>query len=108
MYILVEHIYQDILHATTLSLYFVSQCECVINSNFITLNKLANLGASVTSYHHPVTCSFEGDKCKSYRVFFRLDFYRLPQGKSRLGRGKLTSAGDMFGLLCCAMLCYAL
>ena len=31
------------------------KCECVINSNFITLNKLANLGASVTSYHHPVT-----------------------------------------------------
>ena len=75
MYILVEHIYQDILHATTLSLYFVSQCECVINSNFITLNKLANLGASVTSYHHPVTCNsavdFFGLLCtlKEVKVF---------------------------------------
>ena len=36
-------------------------------------------------------------------------FYRLPQGKSRLGRDQLTSSsGDIFAALCCAMLCYAM
>ena len=36
-------------------------------------------------------------------------YYRLPQGKSRLGRDQLTSSsGDIFAALCCAMLCYAM
>ena len=40
-----------------------------------------------------------------------IDFYRLPQGKSRLGRDQLTMSGDSFAalhVLLLFMLCYAM